>query len=542
MKKRSPISRFWSLSRRDANDRLTTRLTTLAGILCFSACGATKTVDSAQEVPVPCNLKVENVTTNSFRASWSIDDSVECFLFDCWSLSMSSWSGEEKWKETFSPCINASKRVKKLTEETFDQYTDHAGWGGEFAYIPAGGNGAVQVNKASGSVGWLVSPELPAMESVELVVRAKAFAAQPDHTMPVFLIRNGETNAIASFELSTSYTNCHCAIPSISAGDRLAFKSFSVGSQRRVLIDEVLLAENFVAGYVITNAVCEGAIVEYSEKPGFEVNNLDSNKEYQFAVRAVIDGVPSVPSEACTVVTKSTNDILKAVAISKLPRNSGICVWREDFSAFTNVFTSSSNTADWQNGSTIPYWQAYYGETAVTKITRNNGAGTQKGIYAYWATNKLTSTYSLGTMTSGTANDFTYGIAFKNDTAFEVRKIAIGYDGMQFGFKNTGTQELVFEYLVTNELVSVAADGLWTECTNLAYRTSKDKESGLSSGNDFPVTTVLSSDIFGATVPSDSYLMIRWRRSSTTYAAAMAIDNVAVGFTVPAKPMTIVVR
>ena len=113
---------------------------------------------------------------------------------------------------------------------------------------------------------------------------------------------------------------------------------------------------------------------------------------------------------------------------------------------------------------------------------------------------------------------------------------------MQFGFKNSGTQELVFEYLVTNELVSVAADGLWTECTNLAYRTSKDKESGLSSGNDFPVTTVLSSDIIGVTVPSDSYLMIRWRRSSTTYAAAMAIDNVAVGFTVQAKPMTIVVR
>lgn len=542
MKKRSPISRFWSLSRRDANDGLKAGLATLAAALRFFACGAANAAGPAEKAPVPCDLKARNVTTNSFLASWSADGSVECFLFDCWSLSAAPWTGEEKWKETFSPCVNASKRSKRLTEETFDLYTDHAGWSGDFAYAPAGGNGAIQVNKASGSVGWLVSPELPAMESVELVVRAKAFASQPDRSMPVFLIRDGETNAVASFELTTSYADCHCAIPSVSAGDRLAFRSFSVGSQRRVLIDEISLAENFASGHAVTNSVCKGAIVEYSGDPGIVVKDLDAGKEYQFSVRAVVGGTPSASSEVCTVVTKSTNDILNAVAISKLPRNGGINIWHEDFGTFTNVYTSSSNLARWQNCSTIPYWQAYYGDATLTEITRNNGAGTQKGLYAYWATNKLTSTYSLGTMTSGTADELAYGLAFKNDTAFAIRKIAIGYDGMQFGFKNAGTQELAFEYLVTNELVSVAAEGIWTECANLTYRTTKDKESGLASGKDFPATTALSSDIAGATIPKDCYFIMRWRRSPTTYAAAMAVDNVTVAFTVQARPMTIVVR
>ena len=493
MKKRSPISRFWSLLRQDANDGIPACLLTLAGALCVSAGGAVETAGFAGEAPVPCDLKAENVTTNSFRATWSADGPVECFLFDCWSVSAVSWTGDEIWKETFSPCSNKNKTPKRLTEATFDQYTDHAGWSGDFAYAPAGGNGAIQVNKTSGSIGWLVSPGLPAMESAELVVRAKAFAAQPDHAMPVFLIRNGETNAVASFELTTSYADFHCAVPPVSAGDRLAFKSFSVGSQRRVLIDEVTLAGNFVPGHAVTNAVCEGEIVEFSENPGFTVGNLDPGSDYGFSVRAVSGGAVSAPSEACAVSTKSTNGIPVAVAVSGLPRNGGSVLWREDFSAFTNVFASAGNSADWQNCTTLPHWQAYFGETAVTGITRNNGAGTQKGLYAYWATNKLSSTYSLGTMTAGTAEEFTYGLAFRNDTEFAVRRIAVGYDGMQFGFKNAVTQELVFECLVTNEPVSVAADGPWTECANLTYRTTKDKESGLASGKDLPVATALFS-------------------------------------------------
>jgi hypothetical protein len=175
-------------------------------------------------------------------------------------------------------------------------------------------------------------------------------------------------------------------------------------------------------------------------------------------------------------------------------------------------------------------------------VIRNNGAGTKKGLYAYWATNEVVETYSLGTMTTGTAEEYVYGLSFRNDTEFSVRKIAVRFDGMQFGFKNKEVQELVCEYLVTNELVSVVADGNWRVCDDLTYYTSKGNTSGLESGKDLPVATEISAEITDASIPNDWHFMLRWRRSAISNAAAMAIDNVSVTFTVQSRPLTIVVR
>jgi hypothetical protein len=756
------------------------------------------------EVAVPHSLNAAEVNSDSFQATWAIDEPVECFLVDCWRESMTPWAGDKKWTEAFSKCVNATKNAKKLTSDTFDQYTDLAGWSGDYVYLPSGLDGVIQVNKTVTSVGWLVSPGLPALGSVELVVRTRAYVLQPDHVMPVFLIRDGATNEVASFELTESFKDCHCQIPEIREGDRLAFKSFSVGSQRRVLIDSVSLVEGFVPGAPITNFVCESEMVEYSENPGYLVEGLSAGSDYSFSVRAVSGGVTSETSAVCGIVTKTAGDVedatewsgveasdithasfrldwptvsgaaeyrvsvwtnvlqgaspgtvlwsesfskamasegttaissdekfgedyadssgwtivsnvypsvdagtvrigntskpgelmapamqlpegctlrvlarrqtagegaifsawrrsgdelfeigepceigeavsecvwtlpemgtgdclvfrsgggkksyrtildevvildgysagsavpdyavnsmmtdglsysdsdltsavwayaveavdgagaviaaatnrvdlinppprpvLDAISVSEVLRKGGVRIWQEDFSAFTNVFPAGGNSADWVNGTTLPHWQAYYGGEAVTGITRNQGAKNTKGLYAYWATNELAETYSLGTMTTDDAEEFVYGIAFRNDTVFSARKVSVKYDGIQFGFKNSVQQTLVCECLVTNELVSVAADGAWMECADLSYSTSHDNESGLVSGKDLPVVTPLAADIVGLSVPKDHYFLIRWRRSAVSNGAAMAIDNLSVSFLVQSRPMTIVVR
>jgi hypothetical protein len=253
-------------------------------------------------------------------------------------------------------------------------------------------------------------------------------------------------------------------------------------------------------------------------------------------------GVVAVATNRVDLIDLPPQPVLDAISISGLSRKGGARFWQEDFGALANVFAAGKNQADWLNGTTLPHWQAYYGSASVAGITRNNGAGTQKGLYAYWATNKLASTYSLGVMTIGRADDFVYGLAFRNDTAFSARRVTVGYDGMQFGFKNSGTQELVCECLVTNELVTVAADGAWMECADLAYSTSKDIASGLNSGDDLPVVTPLAADIIGLSVPKDCYFLLRWRRSASMNGAAMAIDNVSVSFVSQSRPMTIVLR
>lgn len=145
-------------------------------------------------------------------------------------------------------------------------------------------------------------------------------------------------------------------------------------------------------------------------------------------------------------------------------------------------------------------------------------------------------------MTSGTAEEYVYGLSFRNDTAFSVLKVVVRFDGLQFGFRNMEVQNLACEYMVTNELVSVAADGDWHICDDLTYITAKDNTSGLESGKDIPVTTALSADITDVSIPNDCYFMLRWRRNVTSNAAAIAIDNVSVAFAVKSRPFYIVVR
>lgn len=754
------------------------------------------------EVAVPFSPGTSEVGDRSFDAVWMIDETVDSFLFDCWKVSMTRWTGDVKWSEGFDACENTGGSAKDITDG-LDEHTGNPGWGGEYLYIPAGHTGVIQVNKASGSVGWLVSPELPEMKEVELVVRAKAYAEQPDHVMPVYLIRGGVTNDLAAFELGTAFSDHNCTIGDVLEGDRIAFKSFSVGSQRRVVIDGIFLVSGFSPGRPETNAVCESAIVEYSESPEYHVEGLSPGTEYAFSVRAVSGGSVSAASEVRTVVTELSGEtedasgwsgvtasdithtsfaiswpyvsgaekyrvsvwtnvlegaadgsvvwsesfsksmgttsttaiknddvfcenhadsagwtiisnvypsvdggavrlgntsnpgglaapfvriaagktlrvlarrqtekegaifsvwidsggklaevgeaqemsetgswftwtlpelgaedrlvfrsvsgkpsyrtildeimildgyregvlvpdvvadaelldaaygvsglatavwsyaveavdadgtvlaaatntvdlvnpppqpVLAAVPLSESERRGGLRIWKEDFSAFASVFPSDGNTADWLNGVTLAYWQSYYGGTASDGITRNNGAKTSKGLYAYWATNKVTDTYALGVMTTGTAEEQVFGLAFLNDTDFPARKVSVKYDCVQFGFRNLQEQELVFEYLATNELVSAAASGNWMACEALAGKTVRDNVSGLVSGEDLPVAATVSAEIPGLRVPRDGYLVIRWRRAPVSNAAAMGVDDLEVAFEVQSRPLTIVIR
>ena len=329
-------------------------------------------------------------------------------------------------------------------------------------------------------------------------------------------------------------------LPEMNAGDCLVFRSASGKSKFRTLLDEVEILEGYSAGVPTPKYVVDAVQVSSSS---YVVEAL-SSAVWMFAVEA-IDGSGTVMAASTNMVdllNPPPRPVLDAVVLSEIQRKGGERIWSEDFSSFTNVFPGTKNTVDWLNGATLPHWQAYCGGEPVSNVIRNHGAGTQKGLYAYWATNKVAETYSLGVMTTGAAEEFVYGLSFRNDTPFSVKKVTARFDGMQFGFRNKEVQELVCEYLVTNELVSVVADGDWCICGDLTCFTAKNNTSGLESGNDLPVATEISAEIADASIPSDCYFMLRWRRSATSNAAAMAIDNVSVSFTVQPRPLVIVVR
>ena len=777
-------------------NRLSDRILTMACAFCaIASCGA------AGSVPVPHALSAGSVTHDSFVASWKADGDAESFLLDCWEEAVTEWSGDIKWADTFERCTNTTQGIKTLAGK-FDLHTDIPGWSGEYVYAPEKGtDGIIQINKNSGSVGWLVSPELPALGAVELVVRARAKTKQNDNVMPVFLISNGVTNDLASFELATSFSECHCSLNNVTAGDRLAFKSFSVGSYRAVLIDEISLVDAFVPGSPVTNHVLESRTVGYSDAPQYKVEGLAPGRSYAFSVRAVSGGATSEPSEVCKVETSlqvdaagdgawsgataselahtsfrldwpefpgaaayrvsvwtnvqegasagqvvfvesfsraeasesttaiansdtfnddyadhpgweivsnvyrsvdsgsvrigntskpgelkmpsmqiaensllrvrarrqdtdvgaifslwlnssgtlreigeaceigvgmteclwalpaitaeerlvfrsasgkkssyrtildeveivegflagvpvphyavdaaeterlffdaadlqpaawmysveavddggnvlaaSTNEVdlvnlppspvIDAVAMSGISRSGGMRIWREDFGSLASLFPDrDKNSASWLNGVSLPHWQAYGAGAGLTNITRNTGAGTKRGLYAYWTENLSAPDYSLGALTTKDSGEYVFGLVFRNDTAFAARKVAIAYDGVLFGLKNESEQKLLCECLVTNELVSVAAENGWQPCEELDFYVS-----AVSAEIDLPAKTAISSEVPGASIPKDSYFVLRWRRCATSSAAAMAIDNLAVSFAVQPRPMTIVVR
>lgn len=494
------------------------------------------------EISPPYGLRADRIGNDSFQVSWLVDETVDGFVFDCWEEIASPWTGRVLWGENFDAALNEGKSPKALDDDSFDAACDNSGWSGSYVYLPAGGEGELQVGKASDAVGALLSPPLEEMDDVELVVRARAFAEQSSMQMPVALVSGSITNDIASFELGTTFADHHCRIGRISKGERLVFGSFGSGSQRRVGIDAVSLVDGYRDGVPVTNFVESGAVMNGSQNCGRTVEGLEAEREYFVSVKAFRDGGESAPTGPLAVRTAGAENMADALPLSTLKRTGSSIGFREDFSGAADVFVSSSNVATWENGKTFGGWQAYRGVEPFDALTRNFGAATASGLYVYCIQGQEGESYSLGTMTSSTAPDFLYGIVFRNDLGFEVSKVSIGFDALQYGFRNETAQQLHCEYAVSDELQTVVADCGWIGDAKLLYETAENASSGLVGGTDAPVKTVMSSSGIDVSIPPGGYFMLRWRRMSASRSAAIAIDNVTVGFVRESRGLSIVIR
>jgi hypothetical protein len=493
------------------------------------------------EVAIPVDLAAKEIGNNSFVATWAVDENVDYFLVDCWWLLPSPWTGNVVWREGFDGISNEGSSAKKLTDEDFSRF-DHGGWSGEWIYAAPGSSGIVQIGKASDEIGYLRSPALPAMQNVELVVRASAYEWQPNLNMDIFCVRSAQTNNIATFELDKSFEDYHCLIPEIKEGDCLLFRSFTTGSQRKVLVDDIALISGFTEGLAMTNYVFSSKRVEYSPSPSLLIENLSENMQYDFSVRAVSSGNISEFSSICSAITTVTDqEKVTAFPLSTIASSHSAKIWTEDFSSLTNVFYDKDNSVEWRNSLTFSHWQAYEGLAPFEELKRNNGNGATAGLYAYWKSDKSVDSYSLGTLTASEKPEYVYGLSFKNDTAYLIEQMSISYDGVQFGFKNENEQQLIFEYRITKELEPLISGEDWKELGALNFTTPKDSSSGLSSGEDVVVVPLSLEDVKIRLQP-ESYCHIRWRRCSVSKAAAMAIDNVCVTFKERRAGMRVIVR
>jgi hypothetical protein len=487
------------------------------------------------ETAPPFDLAADAVGTNAFVATWRIDEPVDSFLFDCWTVTNAPWTGQRVWAESFAACANDGGSPRDFTAAA----ADWPGWRGERVYVPPRVAGCIQIGTAKDG-GMLLSPALPAAINATVLLRAAAQKSGHAGVMTVSVVRADATNALAAVELTDELRECPLPIRTFAAGDRLLFSALQSGDQRRVLLDTVTLVGDYVPGFPVTNVVSAACAVPPSSATRFSVWGLKPGTTYSFAVRAVRAGVSSRPAGPFSVRTREPV-VRPVVALSSLPRVRGRRMWREDFTAAGDLF-SDGNTAAWTAGKTLVPWQLLRGSTPPDTFTRNTGGATATGFYFYQATNGVPASGALGTMTGASAEDLVCGVSFRNDTDFPLASVSLQFDGVQFGFKNKAPQEVFCEYALSDGSVPLAEAAGWSRVEGAVFRTTKDVSSGLKSGKDLPVVTAVSAQEIAVDLPPGGCFHVRWRRPPAATGAAMAIDNVQLVLTPRQRAFALVIR
>ena len=485
---------------------------------------------SADMLGMPSGVAISNnVTGTSFDASWYPVDSATGYRVYVWTNAVVGASaGTVVWQETF-----ANAPAKTSTVVFKDEYTDNGtpGWTYEKAYASIS-NGAVRVGTTSDK-GVLVSPPLPAFSEAPLTIRITAWRQTTDEgrDMPLGVVSGGVTNFVGVVTLGDEAAPYHVTLPALNADDRIAIFSPTNKTSARAIIDDVAILSGYSAGSLEPSYIQN---VDVGLATGYSFAGLPS-VPVQFAVEAYgRRGVTSEKTEAVEVDLSNPDKMaqLNACPLSSLVGNT----YTQNFDSLA-ALTVPTGDKDWLNGTTLPYWQAYKDADAVSSFNFNAGTGSTGGLYVF-ATNRNDPVRALGAYS--TQNDeFSFGLAFTNDTESAMTLSSVAYLAQQWGFANNANQTLSVSVMVTNNLnwISAYSDG-WTEIGS-----TQSTMYGAEDVHDTPVSTpVAATPAEEISIAPGQVLMIKWTIHSLTSGkpCMMGIDDVTVTFS--GKPRGLVLK
>lgn len=476
---------------------------------------------SASELDAPSGVTISNnITGTSFDAYWSAVEGATGYRVYVWTNVVAGASaGTEVWKETFANAPARSTTVNFKAEFTDDGVSE---WMFEKAYASVS-NGAVRIGTTSDK-GVLVSPPLAAFPETPLTLRITAWRMSTSDgvDMPVGVVSGDETNIVGVVSLGDEPMAHHVALPDLKAEDRIALFSPTNKASARAIIDDVAILSGYSEGW---------------NEPSYIVNGLDVGNALshsfaalpsvpiQFAIEAYgRRGVSSAKTEAVEVDLANPDKVavLNACTLSSLASES----YTQDFDSLAEI-TKATGVKDWLNGTTLPYWQAYVNGGAVTSFNYNGGNGTTGGLYVF-AADRDDPGRGLGAYS--TQNDeFSFGIAFTNDTENAMKLSSLSYLAQQWGFKNDTKQTMSVSVKVVDRLdwISAHADG-WTEIGS----TQSDVYAA-GAAHDTPVSTpVKVGPLDEVSIAPGQVLLLKWTVHSLKSGkpGMMGIDDVEVEF------------
>ena len=478
---------------------------------------------SADTLGMPSGVAISNnVTGTSFDANWYSVVGATGYRAYVWTNAVVGASaGTAVWQETF-----ANAPAKTSTVNFKDEFTDNGtpGWTFEKAYASIS-NGAVRVGTTSDK-GVLVSPPLPAFSEMPLTLRITAWrqATTDGVDMPVGVVSGDVTNIVGVVVLGDEAAPHHVALSALNADDRIAIFSPTNKTSARAIIDDVAILSGYSEGSLapsyIVNGLDVGLVTRYS------FTGLPS-VPVQFAVEAYgRRGVTSEKTEAVEVDLSNPEKVpqLNACPLSSL--TSPALTYTQNFDSLA-ALTVPTGDKDWLNGTTLPYWQAYKDADAVSSFNYNAGTGSTGGLYVF-ATNRNALVRALGAYS--TQNDeFSFGLAFTNDTESAMTLSSVVYLAQQWGFANNANQTLSVSVMVTNNLnwISAYSDG-WTEIGS-TQSTVFDAEDVHDTPDSIPVAVTPAEEI---SIAPGQVLMLKWTIHSLKSGkpGMMGIDDVTVTF------------
>ena len=490
---------------------------------------------SADTLGMPSGVAISNnVTGTSFDASWSpVDDATGYRVYVWTNAVVGASAGTAVWQETMSGATNASSNTK-MSDDKFAGCFENSGWTrSDKAGYPTGENGTVRIG-TTGDSGWLQTPPIVTAAD-DLAVRFYAKAVDTKSNGKRIAVERilGETAAFAgTVTLSLEMQEFVIPLPDWESGDCIRFKSITNGD-RRVIIGAVTVVSGYSEGslepsYIQNVDVGLATVYSFTGLPSVPV---------QFSVEAYgRRGVTSAKTEAVEVDLSNPEKVpqLNACPLSSL--TSPALTYTQNFDSLA-ALTATTGDKECLNGTTIQYWQYYKNDMAAASIKYNGGAGNSGGLYAL-STNQTHAVRALGAYS--TQNDeFSFGLAFTNDTERTVTLSTVAYLAQQWGFANNANQKLSVSVMVTNSLnwISAYSDG-WTEIGS-----TQSTVYGAEDVHDTPVSTpVEATPAEEISIAPGQVLMLKWTIHSLTSGkpGMMGIDDVMVTFL--NKPRGIVIK
>lgn len=482
-----------------------------------------------RHLDVPTNVVATALDNDSIEVSWDPVDGATSYHVCVWTNNIVGASaGTESWADDFSVAAAGATSAKAISSDKFNEaYADMQYWECNQYIYPYTSEGAIRIGGADKLKGGaLLSPALLAGDW-HLRIRAWRYKSEDGTDMPIMRVSGSTTSLVSVVSVSTEAgvpEEIVVKLPVLDDGDRLLLCSFT-NKLPRVILDRVALVSGYSEGSLSPEVICETTV-----EGGLScvIDGLPQSMLVNVGITAT--GAYGSSSEQTDGILVDLSNpppraILNAVPLSSLSS----LRYRQDFESINGI----KSGANWYNGTTLPYWQAFADGIGVDRIYVSKGTSTSGRMYVL-SSETDSSDCAFGALAPSGAS-YVWGVAFTNDTANVIDLTDISFVAEQWGFNNTMTQAVDFAYLVTNELVNVVCESdQWVSDESWRFETPYSDGVKRDPPQVGDKTMPITVDCHGVTIQPGEVLILKWDftrpKNQTGASAILGIDDVDVGF------------